>query len=341
LEKLNERVAKFRRINWLTEEEKGTKSNLYELILRDPGKTIILKEYKKNPLDLGGKNTGFNDFIAEKAMLKVALKYHEISEIFPTLLSDDDPFFDSKQALLVETVVSKTLEQSLLSNEKVSNIKYILKTIETFAKFFSRMPNYKQAIENEMNVISSGKISEIQTRNFYDYMQSFKKHFEYLFSKKDKAGFDAYGHAALNYFGEQILMVNDAYPFNLAPERFIDVGNLKKGAMAMQLGCLFTPIVLKTLKKEKATVESVIYRFCENYGKISEPEKLIRGTLNASVYTNLRCAAGIKKRKRSKKAKEYAHEYVSAAKEQAGLLASKDERASPLYESINPEAVKW
>jgi hypothetical protein len=322
-------------VPWLEKREKGTKSNVYEIMIKPASlRSLILKEYHTSPFDMSNKqNVSLEEFVTEKSILKTAKKYPEMSEIFPTILSENSEYFNNKKALLVETVSLKTIKQILSCHESDSyeNLEIkkqaVLNFLNTCAKFFNIMPLHKNEIEDEMKESSNNQVKNLAQMSPMYYSAHFKFYTNMLFSKNDADANKRFSELVNDYFDFNSIILHDCYTTNTTPKKFIDVGNVKIGPKAVHLGCLLgDPEIYKIFSKNEIGV--LISNLSEKLSEKDDAEKLKKGNLLADIYGNLRLAAGIKLENKA----ENIGDLISAAKEQ-----SKDfgEEAFPIYRLID------
>jgi len=332
-----ESVGNFDKVSWLEKGEKGTKSDVYSIVIKTPGAKSdphILKVYNREAIDLSGNKSIYESYIDEKAMLTTALRYEKVREIFPALQSDDDPFFDSNCALLVKEVEMRTLEQILVSNS-TSKVNPILKSLETAAKFKNFGMKYVNDIEAEIKKCSNGVYEKIEKKTPELYAYSFAKHMGIVSPKSNRLNAQMlFLDSARKYFDFDSFILNDFYSFNISPDRFIDVGEPKIGPQALMLGCLLGyPTVFNILKKESISMDYLVNHFTERCQDYMDKDKLLKGTLLGGIYGNIRCAAGIKTR--HPEDKDTIKELISIAVVQAENLYDKDKTSHRLFSLLN------
>lgn len=301
-------ILELREISGLAKNEKGTKSSVYEVIVNQKGsKSYVLKRYNFHHYYdiLEDIYAVEKEFINQKSMLKVASRHEDLGNIFPKLLSNDDSFFDQDKSMLMEEVTTRTLEQTIQNSrdEPELNSKIIRTTLETFAKFFNIMPKYDQEIINEISLNSKNHLHEIEKRDIRSYASNFNTYERILGLREIEKASHEFSERALQYFHQKGFMIHDAYPTNISPSSFIDVGNLKIAPIAIQLGCfLGFPSVNRLLKKDKIEYSTAINHFLEHYSSTNEkatkrltPERLTNAVILAGIYGNIRFAAGLKR----------------------------------------------
>ena len=354
-----EKISKIKEVSWLEKLEKGTKSKLYEVIVtlnKNKSTSLILKEYDLNALDLGGNNI-LKELITEKALLTTAKKYN-LENIFPRILSENYEPFNHKNALLVETVSANTLEQ-LLSAKNFMNLPYseilvrqnraINNSLEISSRFYDIFPEHKERIEAEMKNLSNGKFDKIDQKNSAEYTKSFGGYLGGLFGFPEiNKGKENFSSLIEEYWTDYADIIHDCYPFNMAPDTFIDLGNIKNGPIALQIGCLLGyPSVFDVLssKKNDRTFFSSVSFFANRYNNnrhnhnnhtIKNPEQFAKGALVGAIYGNIRVAAGLKARH----GEEYINNIMSllyTSKSQAKMLGNE---AKPIYDLLSADLDK-
>jgi len=350
-----ERIHSLEKVPWLNKMEEGTKSRVYELIAYPESKSVqssfILKEYDLDSLDMGG-NDIFKEYVTEKAILKIAKEY-KIGSMFPVILSENYEPFEEKKAILVKTVSDKTLEQLLTPlnfrgtyHEKLEKKnKMIRSSLDISARFDTIISKYKDKIENEISNLSNKKFREgIESRENNRYVSNFKRYFQTFFSRQIDS--DYLSELASEYWKDRSIIVEDCYPFNLAPETFIDLGKIKIGPTALQLGCLLGyPSVFNIIRKEgggENCFHPFVSYFSKNKGKTEtedkDTENLAVGTMLGGIYGNMRIAAGLKLRKGDSYSRHITR-FLLSAREQAKML-EKEKKIQPLYSLINGSLIK-
>ncbi|MEM2956435.1 MAG: hypothetical protein QW041_02600 [Candidatus Pacearchaeota archaeon] len=230
-------------------------------------------------------STKYDEFITEKAILKVANKY--IEGLFPKIFAYESSVLHENRILLCEGIKSDTLEQKIEKSDKIT-FSQIALAIKPITILHTQLSQYAKEIEDEMRVLSKGKLYRIYELSKYNCLKNIVTQFK----NADKWTYKLISSLLEEYvFRDEynVLAPHDGFPRQNLITRLVDAGNIYWTSCLIHLGCTIgLPIVQNKFENPHEEMKSCVNFYLQNTRIKADTNHFLTGLYLASVYANMR-----------------------------------------------------
>jgi hypothetical protein len=228
----------------------------------------------------------YDEFITEKAVLKIANKH--IENLFPKILGYDDLTLHENQILLCEGIRASTLEQFIENNYTKLEFSQIANAIKPITTLHTQLNQYSHEIEDEMRSLSNGRVKHITDLNKHKCVLNIVSQFR----KPNKESYKLVKGLLIDYIFRneyKVLAPHDGFPRQNLVTRLVDAGNIYKLPCIIHLGCTVgLPVIYDKFGDGLKEMKSCVNFYLQNTQIKADTDEFLAGLYLASVYANLR-----------------------------------------------------